>query len=238
MEKKEIKEVMEVVDLLKMLAERGKREIKGFAIYMIVFGFYIAINTLITLITERYLLWFETLPLAFFLCTIHVSGFLLSFISWFIVALAFFLSVYVFKLPFIFIILILIILSIIAFNVIYGYAYGRKRKRLSVKYPIASRIGILWGVIMAGMAIFYVISGYVAGWKTVGHLATLYWGYATGVGFFISGLVAPFFYVLGILEFILVPFLALKSLSLSYGAFGFLGFLMGIYGIVLWRRGD
>lgn len=236
MEKKEIKEVMEVVDLLKMLAERGKEEIRGFAIYMIVFGFYIAINTMITLITGRYSLWFETLAIAFFFSTIHVAGLLFSFVSWSIVELGFLLSAYLFKLSPVWVIGILIVLSIFAFNFIYGYRYRGQKEKISVKYPIVSRIGILWGVIMAGMAIFYVISGDIVGWKAISHLSTLYWGYATGVGFLISGLVAPFFYILGILEFILVPFLALKSLYLSYGVFGLTGLLMGIYGIVLWRK--
>ena len=238
MERKEVKEIMETIDVLKVLAERGKQELKGFAIYMIVFGFYTALNVSITFITNKYSLWFETLPLAFFLCTIHVSGFMISLISWSVVALVFFLCAYVFKLSLLFTILILVVLSAIAFNIIYGYRYRKKEKEVRVRYPIISRIGIFWGIIMAGMAIFYVVSGNVAGWKNVSHLSTLYWGYATGVGFLISGFIAPFFYILGMLEFVLVPFLALKSLSLAYIAFGFLGFLMGIYGVILWKRED
>ncbi len=239
MEKKEIKDVMETIDVLKMFAERGKQELRGFAIYMIVFGFYIAFNVIFNLTTKKYSLWFGTLPLAFFFSTIHVAGFLLPFILWLVVALGFYLSLYLFKLSFLLSILILLVLSVIVFNFIYGYAYRKSGEKTQVRYPIVSKIGTLWGIIMAGMTIFYVISAYILGWENIGPLSTLYWGYATGVGFFISGLIAPFFYILGILEFILVPFIALKSLIFSYAVFGLIGLLMGIYGIVLWKnRGD
>ncbi|MEO0231826.1 MAG: hypothetical protein ABIM49_04460 [candidate division WOR-3 bacterium] len=237
MEKKEINEIFEVLDILKLFAIKGKEELKEFAIYMISFGFWTGINTFLSLFT-KYSLWFITLPIAFFISHINVAGFLISLIVWGVIFLFNLFLVHFISIKFPLLFLFLYISSfVIGVNFIYRYRfYKKKEKGFIHSYPIISTIGIFWGIIFAGAIIFFLASEKIFGIENIDYLSILFFSYALSVAFLISGLIAPFFYFLSIISFIVIPITLIKSVYLAALLYGVLGILMGIYGVYLWKK--
>lgn len=140
----DLKKVIEEIDVLLFLAEKGVKERKFFAWQMFVWGMYGFINMLFTLfnIQEKIpgTLWFHTVFVAFFLSTIPVAG-LKASLMWF---LGYVLTVLVsysknYSLTVLFMVFIITILSAII--------YGKLSKWESRKPSLTAYIGIFWGLI-------------------------------------------------------------------------------------------
>lgn len=236
MKEKEIKELLDTIDILKYIAEMGKEEVRRFSHYMIVWGLYGFINVIITLLTKAYTLWFYTLPLAFFFSTIPVSGFFISLLIWGTLTFLWWLAI-LYKIQ-LFVISLLIGLTA-SLGYWLSYYIGIKRgkyKPYRLKIRIIPKIGWLWGFIMFGTLYIYFLLIKILGPEIIGKMTTILFAYATGIGLFASGIIIPFFFILGILEALGVPILYYLNPYLGYSVHGIVGLLMAIYGIYITRN--
>ncbi len=140
----DLKRVIEEIDVLLLLAERGRKERKFFAWQMFIWGMYGFINLLFTLfnIQEKIpgTLWFHTVFVAFFLSTITVAG-LKASLLWFP---GYVLTVLVsyFKNPTLTVSFMVFIIAILS-----AIIYGKLSKWESRKPSLTAYIGIFWGLI-------------------------------------------------------------------------------------------
>ncbi|HDI82479.1 MAG TPA: hypothetical protein ENF18_01650 [candidate division WOR-3 bacterium] len=234
MEEKEVQELLSTIDVLKLLIDRGRDERKGFAWYMVVWGFYGFINIVIAMFLGK-LLWGPlTLP-AFWLTTVPVAGWGLSTLCWGI------LSAVVFGLGYFAHvnsgILIAIIVAGAIFNYAFLYRYGIMKGRLKPlpKTSVAPKIGIFWGVVMASMIVLsnlvYVKTGYAGGDLIYGM-----WGYALGIAMFISGIIAPGFFIMGLIAAFGIPLMCVFSMEAGMALYGLVALLMALYGIYMIKK--
>ncbi|MEO0284892.1 MAG: hypothetical protein ABIN17_07495 [candidate division WOR-3 bacterium] len=234
--KKEIEEILETIDILKYISQRAKKEIKHFAIYMIIFGFYISTCVFITLITEKYILWFYLLPLAFFFSTIHVSGIIFSILIWGIFSIIYFFIIPKLGIPLY--ISAIFIGILVTFGYYMNYYIGIKRKTykpLNSKLSVIPKIGIFWGFAFAGI-IFNIFLFYNVLGEDINKIVNPLYSYTTGMGLFVTGFVLPFFYILGIIEVIFIPLLNYINNALAYITHGIVGLLMAFYSIYLLKK--
>ena len=234
MEEKEVQELLSTIDVLKLLIDRGRSECKGFAWYMVVWGFYGFINILLAMFFGK-LLWGPlTLP-AFWLTTVPVAGWGMSTLCWGI------LSAVVFGLGYFANvnsgILIAITIAGAIFNYAFLYRYGILKGRLKPlpKTSVVPKIGIFWGVVMASMIVLsnlvYAKTGYANGDLIYGM-----WGYALGIAMFISGIIAPGFFIMGIIAAFGIPLMCVFSMEAGMALYGLVALLMALYGIYMIKK--
>jgi hypothetical protein len=238
MKEKDIKEILDTIDVLKYIAEKGREEVRQFSHYMIAFGFYIAFNVVLTLITEKYYLWFYTLPLAFFFSSIHIAGLIPAFLTWTIISLILWITVKFLPVTGF---LIGVLMGLLAYGGYYFlYFYGIKKgkyKPYKAKIAVVPKIGLLWGFTMFGAIYIYFLGIKIIGHSNMGKITTTLFSYATGIGLFATGIILPFFYILGFIETFLVPVIYYLNPYIGYSLHGIVGFLMGVYGIYITKRG-
>jgi len=233
-EEKEVQELLSTIDVLKLLIDRGRSECKGFAWYMVVWGFYGFINILLAMFFGK-LLWGPlTLP-AFWLTTVPVAGWGMSTLCWGI------LSAVVFGLGYFANvnsgILIAITIAGAIFNYAFLYRYGILKGRLKPlpKTSVVPKIGIFWGVVMASMIVLsnlvYAKTGYANGDLIYGM-----WGYALGIAMFISGIIAPGFFIMGIIAAFGIPLMCVFSMEAGMALYGLVALLMALYGIYMIKK--
>ncbi len=234
MKEKEVQELLSTIDVLKLLIDRGRSECKGFAWYMVVWGFYGFINILLAMFFGK-LLWGPlTLP-AFWLTTVPVAGWGMSTLCWGI------LSAVVFGLGYFANvnsgILIAITIAGAIFNYAFLYRYGILKGRLKPlpKTSVVPKIGIFWGVVMASMIVLsnlvYAKTGYANGDLIYGM-----WGYALGIAMFISGIIAPGFFIMGLIAAFGIPLMCIFSMEAGMALYGLVALLMALYGIYMIKK--
>ncbi len=234
MEEKKVQELLSTIDVLKLLIDRGRNERKGFAWYMVVWGFYGFINIILAMFFGK-LLWGPlTLP-ALWLTTFPVAGWGMSTLCWGI------LSALVFGLGYFAHVNIGILIAITVagavFNYKYLYRYGLRKGILKPlpRTALAPKIGIFWGVVMASMIVLsnlvYVKTGYAGGDLIYGM-----WGYALGIAMFISGIIAPGFFVIGLIAAFGIPLLCFFSMEAGMALYGLVALLMALYGIYMIKK--
>ena len=229
-----VQELLKTIDVLKLLSEKGKGEVKGFAWYMVVWGFYGFINILVSLLFGK-LLWIPlTLP-AFWLTTIPVGGWGMSTLCWGI------LSAIVFGLGIFTNINTGFLIGIGAFGAtfnywfLYRYAIQKKKLIPSPRTSIAPKIGVFWGIMMLGMVILVNLI-YAKTGATGADVYFGMWGYAIGMAMFISGIIAPGFYIIGLVAGFGVPIVCFFSGEAGMALYGIVTLLMGIYGLILMKK--
>lgn len=237
MDEKALQELLETVDVLRVIAMKGRSEIRHFAFYMVAFGLYAAFNIFSDLLIGR-AFWAPTLYLAFFGATAPIAGPLPALILWSVAgALAGAAALAAHSIGWI----LAAILLTAAGGIIAAYAIASRHGRLEGMPPLrtalAPKIGWAWGVIMGGMAVLAAGLGQAP--LPPGAITAL-WGYAIGIGLFISGVLIPFFFPLGALSAFGIPFLALFAgrPDLAYALEGGLGLAMAALGFRELRRID
>ncbi len=236
-DEKALQELLETVDVLRVIAMKGRSEIRHFAFYMVAFGLYAAFNIFSDLLIGR-AFWAPTLYLAFFGATAPIAGPLPALILWGIAgALAWAVARAVPSSGWI----LAAILLTAAGGIIAAYAIAFRRGRLEGMPPLrtalAPKVGWAWGVIMGGMALLAAGLGPAS---LPSGAVTALWGYAIGIGLFISGVLVPLFFPLGALSAFGIPFLALFAgrPDLAYALEGGLGLAMAALGFRELRRID
>ncbi len=233
MDNQELKELLYTIDILKLAADKGKEEIKGFAWYMIVWGFYGFINILISMVFGK-LMWGPLSFVALFLTTIPIVGIWFSLIEWGALFTIVWALLQFTGIPY----GIAVSIAVIGTGVCYYISYTTAMKRGKIKrnkHIITPKIGMFWGITMGGMIILMMlIFKFIP--SPSGNLIYGIWGYILGVCMFISGIIAPGFYIIGLIGIFGVPVCFMFSMVLGMAMYGLLSLSMGIYGIILLNR--
>lgn len=234
---RQLQELLETVDILKLIAMKGSGEVKAFARYMVVWGLYAAVNIALELLFDLSL-WYPLLYLAFFTTTVPVAGWGASALAW-LLAAAFSYGVFALTHLGWLTVLAIGLSAALSYGFLYNLGVRKRRYRpFPLKLSVAPKIGWSWGVLMAGMAIvFFSILKFIPPDQT-GRVSIILWGYALGVGLFISGAIAPGFFLLGILTIFGVPLAASISPTLGVWAYFLAALAMAGYGGFLLKRSD
>ena len=223
------KEMLETLSGLKLFALRNPAERKHFAGYMTSFGLYIGFNVLCDIFLHKNL-WFPTIFIAFFLATLQVTGWIFGLITWSLIgAFCYFLTKFFYGIP-----VRLAIFALIFTGIFITYWYGEKKGTLKgllpLKMSLSGKVGMSWGVIMGGMHVVF-LALQKEGFSQ--HIATLLYGYATGVGLFISGIIAEGYFLLGIVGILGIPIFYTFNPLWSYILLGLLGWASFLYSLKL-----
>ena len=217
----ELHSLLETIDVLKLIALKGKGEVKEFSRYMMIWGTY----AFVTVFTGAILglnIWLPLLYPAFFLTTAPVAGWGLSLVTW---AIAGLIPYAVWEMTYTGWLLVLTIVLTAALS--YIFLYGRAVKsgritRIPLRVMIGPKIGWSWGILMGGMGvIFATLVRHMPENTPWNFLSITLWGYALGVGLFISGILAPGFFWIGIIGIFGIPLAA--SVSTTVGVWVYLG---------------
>lgn len=232
----DLRTLLDTVDVLRLLALRGRQEVREFAWWMVVFGGYMAVNVAVHILWGRPY-WFELSFVAFWLATVPVAGFILPSFVW-PVAAGLTYGVYAWSRSGVITVGACVLAISLGLMTLYGYGIrtGRYRPARLLKLSIAPKVGWSWGVVMGGMAILQEVLRRHSGLDAGDHVAL--WGYAAGLGLFISGILAPGFFVLGVVGIFGIPLLSLWTLRGAYLMHGGLGLLMALYALWLRQTGD
>ena len=232
---RDLQKLLETVDVLRLVAQRGQQELHGFNWYMVIWGLYGALNLLAELLLHRGF-WGLLLFVAFFFSTLPVAGPLPSLGIWLAVALLTYATYALTHLPW-------LTLAVIAVSAtvayILAYRIGVQRQRchlLPFKVALAPRIGWAWGMVMAGMALVFWTVIHLVPPDQIGTLSLILWGYALGVGLFLSGLMHPGFFWLGIAAIFGIPLATAISPVVGSWAYVAIALAMAGFGAYLYRQ--
>jgi hypothetical protein len=230
-----IQELLNTVDILRLIAMKGQSEARHFAHYMIAFGLYSAFNIFAELLFGRSF-WAPTLYVAFWGATAPLAGILPAGLVW---AIAGILAAVIWTLTRSPDWTLGAVLLTAAGGIGAVYTVAARRGRLAgmppLRVAIAPKIGWAWGILMGGMAV--LIAGLSPASLPAG-AATALWGYAIGIGLFLSGVLVPLFFPLGLLCAFGVPLLALFAgrPDLAFALEGLMGLAMAVLGLRELRR--
>jgi len=236
-QEKELRELLDTVSTLKVIAWRRDRELPQVSWYLGVWGLYGTVNLALELGPGGR--WAELVFPAFFLSTLPIAGFLPSLLVWGGVAA---LVWGTYALAGGWAALALTILGAAgAYMALYTYAYrkGRFRPSTSLRNAIAPWIGWTSGLMAAGMALthnaLYALGALNP--DRYGPISLLLWGYMTSVMLMIWGVYHPGFFVLGATGLFAIPLATLLSPLAGHVAYLFLFAAMALTGFHLYVRG-
>ncbi len=230
-----VAEILETVDVLKLVMQRGRQELHGFSWYMIVWGLYSAINLAATVFWNLDL-WIWLLFVAFFVTTIPVAGLLWSLVAW---GLSGALTYAAWTLSHHggLVLLAIVLTASLSYLGLYHLAIRQGRYRpLPFRVALAPRISWGWGVVMAGMALVFGNLARIVPDPHLGTLSLTLWGYALGVGLFLSGLLHPGFFLLGVAAIFGIPLATFANPLLGTWAFILIALAMAGFGVYLRLR--
>ncbi len=230
-----LEDVLQTLDVLKLVAMKGRGEVREFARYMTIWGAYATLNTFLTAVLG-WNVWWPLLYVAFLTTTGPVVGWPLSLVTW---ALAGLIPLLVWTWTGMgwLTILCIIATAVLAYLFLYGIAVkkGRIQPR-PLKVMIAPKIGWAWGILMGGMGlIFSIFVRRLPSDLPWDFLSMVLWGYALGIGLFISGILAPGFFWLGILGIFGIPLATAIHTTLGVWAYLVIAALMTAYSFSLYR---
>jgi len=230
MKENKVDEILKTLEYIRALTEQGKREMAHMWNYIGTFGFYVFVGSFGEVLFNEWRLWWWALPVAFFFSTAPHLGWIKSFLTWGILTVASFLLIEILKEPMLYIFLITL-LAFFGFSFLYGTARrvkGRKRA-----FTVAPRLGIFWGILMAGTA-FNFFSMARNPQADLFLISSHLWPFATGVGYVITGFfTTKEFIYLGLLTIFGVPLVFTLKPTWVAAYFGLIGLAIGILGIKL-----
>jgi hypothetical protein len=231
MKENSMNDILKTLQYIRALTEQGKREMAHMWNYIGTFGFYVFVGSFGEVIFNKWKIWWWALPVAFFFSTAPHLGWIKSFLTWSILTLVVFLLTKVLQEPMIFIIL-LFLLAFLGFSFLYGTVRKRKERRKRA-FTVAPRLGIFWGILMAGTA-FNFFSMARNPQTDLFVLSSHLWPFATGVGYLITGFFTTKELIyLGLLTIFGVPIVFTINPNWVMPYFGLIGLAIGILGIKL-----
>ncbi|NPB03620.1 MAG: hypothetical protein GXO39_04310 [Thermotogae bacterium] len=220
---RDLRRLIKEVDVLLLLAEKGRESRRIFAWQMFIWGFYTFLNMGYQLLGRLFHLpfvgvhWFLTLFLALYLSTVNMVGWKRSFL-WFVPAV---LTVMAYGITGSYI--VSMITFAVAITLVSWLIYGAGENRMNT----IGRVGLMWGIFMG--AFWWNVFLYPPLFKT--EVFNLWITYVLGVGLTISGLIfRPFLYV-GLLVLFGLPFLFLSGEWSFLTGYSLTGLMMGILGL-------
>ncbi len=234
---KELEKLLETVDVLELVTQQGRRELRGFAWYMLLWGLFVAVNLGAELLLHRSL-WVWLLYPTFFATTLPVAGFLWSLGVW-LVAAAVSLGVAHLTHQVLPVLAAIVLTAALAYLVLYSYGIRTGRYRpLPLKIALAPRVGWSWGMVMGGMAVvFWSLAQFLPS-AHLGTVSQILWGYAVGVGLLLSGVLHPVFFWIGVLAIFGIPLASAVNPVLGLWAFTLVALVMAGLGLYFWRTGE
>lgn len=227
MNKREITEVLETIDILKVIAKRGREEMSHFADYMIAWGAYIFFNLLVEFLFGRGL-WIETLFLPPMFAIGMQIGFVRSLLVW-IWGYPIMYGTYYLTHNIALTVIVTVVFFVLATLLSYGIS-GFDTK--PIRYTLSPYIGITWGVIWA--SIWYILALFPP--QNNGEI--LWFIYGAGIGLFITGLLSKVFVIMGLYTLFVLP-LVLKFIPHLFSlAYSLVGLGMMLVGLSIRRRNN
>ncbi len=230
-----LEEVLETLDLLKLVAMKGQKEIREFSRYMMIWGTYAFLATFTGAILGLNI-WLPLLYPAFFLTTAPVAGWGISLLTWVLAGLMVWGLWTLTHLGW-----LLILAIVLTATLSYFYLYGRAVKKgrvkpIPFKVMVGPKIGWSWGILMGGMGLVFVtLIQHLPASTPWDFLSMTLWGYAVGVGLFISGIMAPGFFWIGILGIFGIPLATSVNTTLGVWVYLAVAAAMVGYSFYLYR---
>jgi hypothetical protein len=220
MNEKEINEILKNLDILKLVGSKLKDELKVFSNYMIGFGIYIIICSILSFFGYS-IGWFYLLTFALFLSHSLNIGVFKSLLIWLpISAIVYIPTFYTNNLFLVYLIFFI--------GIFIGILIWAKLSNFKEKTPkIISQIGIAWGYIYFGL--FWTIL-YLNDLNS--KIISILNFYALSMALFISGIIHYAFFIISIIVLILgIPIYNFNP-KLSLLIYAFIGVFMTIFGIL------
>ena len=220
MNEKEINEILKSIDILKLVGSKLRDELKIFLNYMIGFGIYITISSILSMLGYS-IGWFYLLTFALFLAHSLNIGVFKSLLIWLPISIV----VYI---PTLFTNNLLFVYLIFFLGIFIGTFIWAKLSNFREKTPkIISKIGIAWGYVYFGL--FWMILYLKISEPKVITILNLY---ALSIVLFISGIIHYSFFIASIVVLILgIPLYEFNS-NWVYFIYIFIGAFMTIFGIL------
>ncbi|MEM2175133.1 MAG: hypothetical protein QXI58_05895 [Candidatus Micrarchaeia archaeon] len=220
MNEKEINEILKNLDILKIVGSKLRDELKVFSNYMIGYGIYIIICSILSFFGYS-LAWFYLLTFAFFLSHSLNIGIFRSLMIWLPISAMVYIPTFYTNNLF----LVYLIFFIGIFGGIFIWA---KLSNFKEKYPkIISQIGIAWGYIYFGL--FWMILYLNALDSKIISILNFY---ALSIALFISGIIHYVFFIISIVVLIFgIPMYSFNP-KLAILIYAFIGIFMTIFGIL------
>ncbi|NPA80022.1 MAG: hypothetical protein GXO29_03100 [Thermotogae bacterium] len=222
-----LRKLVEEVDILLFLAEKGRQERRMFAWQMFVWGAYAFVGLSAELLFGWNLQWVIGLAVAFFLSTLPYAGPLRSLV-WFLPSVAA-LLVLLAGGGTLLTVATLIVGYAVASVVVYGFLTKGEYRRVST----LAYLGMTWGTLFAAFWWVVLLFGLVR----EGRIFNLWITYVFGSGLFLSGLFHRIFVPLGLAALFILPLLyRLKgALWLGWG-YATIALVMGVAGLIIYVR--
>jgi hypothetical protein len=220
MNEKEINEIIKNLDILKLVGSKLRDELKVFSNYMIGFGIYIVICSILSFFGYS-IGWFYLLTFAFFLSHSLNIGVFKSLLIWLpISAIVYIPTFYANNL--------FVVYLIFFIGIFIGMFMWAKLSNFEEKTPkTISQIGIAWGYIYFGL--FWTIL-YLSDLNS--KIISILNFYALSIALFISGIIHYAFFIISIIVLILgIPIYNFNP-KLSLLIYAFIGVFMTIFGIL------
>jgi len=220
MNEKEINEILKNLDILKLVGSKLRNELKVFSNYMVGWGTYITICSILSLFGYS-IGWFYLLTFAFFLSHSLNIGIFKSLLIWLPISAIVYIPTFYTNNLF----LIYLIFFIGIFIGMFIWAKLTDFKGESPK--IISQIGIAWGYIYFGL-FWTILYLRVLEPKVISILNF----YAISIALFISGIIHYSFFIISIIVLILgIPMYNFNP-NLAMLIYAFIGIFMTIFGIL------
>ncbi len=232
----ELQQLLETVDILRLLTVRGQQEMRHVAPYLIGWGLYGVLNQVLGLVLQR-AFWAEGIFLAFAVATGMLFGVFPTVLYWIGAAVLGIGSLYLFaQQP----MLVFVVFAIAIFAaMLLSYTTAERRGRLAgmpFRLSLAQKLGVLWGALAAGSWLFTL--AVARSEPTVsGMWFWAFWAFVVGIGLVATGFLAPPLLWLGILQ-VLGSALALylRSWVVLQGVWLVLAVGMFLAGLLYWVR--
>jgi len=229
MNRKEIEQLMETIDVLRMLARKGSAELSHLADYMMAWGGYIFFNMLSVQFLGRGF-WGETLFIPPMIALSRTIGWLKSVLIWvwgYIIMYGTYFLTHSVTLTIIATVIAFITLTII------GYTISRQGNEKPFVFTLSPYVGITWGVIWTSL--WFLIALFPP--EDSSFLNALA-NYGVGIGLFITGILHRGFILMGIYALFVLP-LILKFLPGLYPTgYALIGLMMMAIGYHIRRQND
>ena len=232
----ELQQLLETVDILRLLTVRGQQEMRHVAPYLIGWGLYGVLNQVLGLVLHR-AFWAEGMFLAFAVATGMLFGVFPTVLYWVGAAVLGVGSLYLFaQQP----VLVFVVFAVAIFAaMMLSYRTAERRGQLAempFRLSLAQKLGVLWGALMAGSWLF--VLAVVRGEPTVSTMwLSAFWAFVVGIGLMATGFLAPPMLWLGILQVLgAAVALYLKSWVLLQGVWLVLAVGMFLVGLLYWVR--
>lgn len=217
MNRREVEELIKTIDIMKIIGSKIKEEARIFSNYIIGFGTYISINSILSAFSF-YSGWFYMLTFAYFISHSLNLGLIRALLIWAPLSILAYLPSFLIK-------NYTISFISLAVSIFLGFYFWSRLSKFEARPNLIARIGMVWAFAYFGL--FYLIVFYpkIAEYVTILNLFLL------SILFFISSVISYMFLALsGIIMFLGIPLVALNK-QLVYVLYTLIGIFMVLFGI-------